>query len=116
MRINATSTNFSGRLYLKNQELWTTKMKNAIFCNKNIQEKLQTNDIIAKISAKKEKGTPNYASIHRKGDTVYKVKLIFKKEASNFGEKLKNILNPKKVNINKHYHSEKTTVERLSSF
>ena len=113
---NIANTNFSGQLYLKNQQLWTEKMKEAIFNNERIREKLQTNDIVAKISAKKEKNVPNYPSIHKKGQMTYKLKLIFKKETANLGEQLKNIFNPKKIIINKHYHSEATTVKRLEKF
>ena len=116
MKINSVNTNFSGNLYLKNSYLWTDKMKNAIYENERIQEKLQNNDVIGKLLAKKEKSAPSYCAIHRKGDTIYKVKLIVKKEPHNFIDKIKNLFNSKTYNLGKHFHSENTIVNRIKNF
>ncbi len=115
MKVTNTNINFSGNLYFKKPYLWTEKIKDAISNSKKIQDKLADNDIVAKIAVKKEKRIPPYTSLHLQGDNIYKVKLIIKKEPKNFLDKIKNIFDNKKIKINKHYHSEITTIKRISN-
>lgn len=110
MRVNPVS--FSGILRLKNPELWTDGMKAAIAGNKSIQKKLEDNDIIGEISVKVEKKVPQYYSFHHKGDLLYKVNFIAKKDNASIPERLRST---QKYSINKHYHSEHTTVSRIEN-
>lgn len=91
-------------------------MKDAIQNNERIQEKLQNNDIIGKLLCKREKHTPTYGSLHRKGDKIYKVKFIVKKEPENIIDKVKNLFSSKTYNLSKNYHSESTIVDRIKNF
>ncbi len=108
MRVNSIS--FAGMLRLKNPELWTDDMISAIADNKSIQKKLEDNDIIGEISVKVEKKVPQYYAFHQRGDLLYKVNFIARKENASFAEKLKSA---KRYVINQHYHSERTTVKRI---
>ena len=108
MRVN--SIGFAGSLKLKNPELWTDGMKKAIAENKSIQKKLEDNDIIGEISVKREKKLPQYYAFHTKGDLLYKVDFIARKENASLTEKLRST---KKYTLNQHYHSEYTTVDRI---
>jgi len=116
MKINSLSPNFNGQLYLKNPEKWTADMQKAVENNKSIQKALENNDIIGKISSKKELFKPSYRSIHSKGDTIYKVNFIVRREPETFTEKFKDLFDNfgKKYTICKHYHSEDTVVDRIS--
>lgn len=109
------NVSFSGQLYLKNPELWTDKMKEAIANNKNIQAKLQHHDIIGEISTKKETKVPPFSSHHYIGDTLYKVSLVVSDSKPSLLQRVKNFLHgySNEYIINKHYHSELTTIDRI---
>ena len=115
MKINNTSVGFSGKLILKNEQLWTNAMLNAINNNPSIQKKLSDNNIVCKISSKVEKKIPAYLSFHSKGDRIYKVNFVVKKEKPSFVDVIKNIFNPKnrKYSLNRHFHSESTVISRI---
>ncbi len=111
MRVSNIS--FTGNLYLKNPKLWTESMKQAIAENNTIQETLKTKDVFGEISTKIERKEPPFNAYHEKGDTLYKVKFITKKENSTFYDKLKREDDTKKYPVTKHYHSEYTIVNEI---
>jgi len=115
MRINAVS--FAGKLYLKNPELWTPEMKRAIDENESIQKKLRHHDVIGEISAKREKNIPQYYSLHRKGDLIYKAGFLVRKEDATLADKIKGKIDKttKRYTLSQHYHSEYTTVDRIQN-
>ena len=117
MKINSTDVNFGGKLILKHPGLWTNGMKNVIKNNESIQKQLQNYDIVGNISKKIEKRTPSYGSIHTKGDAVYKINFVVKNEDLTFIEKIKDFfgLTGKKYDVNRHFHSEPTTISRLKN-
>ncbi|MBR6163585.1 hypothetical protein IKQ26_06845 [bacterium] len=114
MRINNIS--FTGNLYLKKPELWTDGMKKAIAENPTIQKTLQDNDVIGEISAKRENKIPSYMSYHSKGDLIYKVDFVVRKEDASFTDKIMGAIDKttRKYPVNQHYHSERTTISRIS--
>ena len=110
------NVSFSGQLYLNHPELWTDKMKEAIANNKNIQAKLQHHDIIGEISTKIETKVPPFSSHHYVGDTLYKVSLVVSDGKPSLLQRVKNFFNgsSNEYIVNKHYHSELTTVNRIN--
>lgn len=116
MKVNNINTSFSGNLILKNQKLWTKDMLNAVRNNASIQKKLSDYDIIGNISSKIEKKEPSFPSMHRRGDKIYKVNFVVKDIELSFVDKIKDLfgLAGKKYNINRHFHSESTTVNRIN--
>ena len=87
-------------------------MMEAIASNKSIKKKLENYDIVGEISAKVEKKVPKYYSFHHKGDLLYKVNFIARKEDTSMFERVKSI---QKYPISQHYHSEHTTVQRIEN-
>ncbi len=120
MNVGFSPINFNGQIRLKNPEYWTDAMKKALSENKSVQAKLVNNDIIGEIAAKKEtKYPPGYAR-HSIGDLLYRMEItVQSEEKMSFLDKLKHKakINPKAKTyiINRHYHSEQTTVERLQN-
>ena len=116
MKINFTNIKFGGNIYFEKPDLWTNGMLAAIANNESIQNKLEDNDIVARISTKT--ATDSYInSFHRKGDTLYKVSLVEVPEAKTLLDKVLNFFGiSKKVHpVNKHYHSAHTTCKRLEN-
>ena len=108
------NVSFAGDLYLKNVGAWTPKMIQAINDNKSLQKKLVDYDIIGDISTKKERNVPAYFANHKKGDTIYKVSFTVQEENPSIWTKLKKAFKSKTYIINRHYHSETTTVDRIN--
>ena len=114
MNISNTNLNFAGRLYLKNPRLWTPKMKNAIANNQSIQEALKSKDVIGNIATKIEKKSPDFNARHTIGDTLYKVSFDVQDESTSILNKILDKIYPAKTYpINRHFHSEETTVKRI---
>ena len=119
MKINSANMIFNGQLHLKNPDQWSEKMKQAVTQNSCIQEKLKNYDVIADLKTIIETKNPPFSAKHTIGDKLYKLNFTIQSEEPTFWEKLRNKLksqNSKTYIINRHYHSEHTTVERIKNF
>ena len=117
MKINSLNTSFSGNLILKHPKLWTEDMLDAISENDTIQERLKNNNIIGNIATKIERNETLYPARHLKGDVLYKMNFIVKRDNLSFFEKLKDLFGimSERFDINRHFHSEYTTVKRIKN-
>lgn len=115
--INRVNPSFHGNLYLRNPNLWTNNMRQAISDNESIQNKLKDHDIFGSISTKKEKKIPHYLACHSQGDTIYKVSFTTRKDNSSVVDRIKNGLGllDKKYQLTRHFHSERTIVKRIEN-
>lgn len=118
MNVTFSNVNFLGQLRLKNPKLWTPKMKKAISENEYIQKALLNKDVIGNITTSVEKKSSDFAARHVIGDTLYKVSFEVQDENVSILDKLfnKTASKVKKYAINRHFHSEHTTVERIKRF